>query len=618
MKQGITVAIVVFFAAVSVAPALAEKSWWNSSIFGDGWCYGDVDLGECSVDIYEFDPAEWCRQPREATTSLEYCQNPDNYSRAVMDPEICGVVSDYRGHASLPPPPLVPSGIPRVLSIVTDASSYSRDDRITFSGTTQGTEVREIVSVVIESPRGSSKIRSGLTSSDNTFTLSPMDVKNAFGDPGIYTIKAFTNSQGASYAATLDLRYECSYVTRHSASADPHLDSRLARDSVPQSYVDRHNDDAASRAWSESSSLGSKAGTGAEPSTPSPPTLTQEPELMDFFLIDPDGLLVKDRWCYGIYTYCEDTYANWWNMTLYVDYDLITDEHWCFDSLQSCESNPDNWCKGTYAHCYDQAGHAWNSELLERANVGALGQEDDQAGHAWNPELLVPHAYAPPTNITRVVSPWEFEWSRISSIAYSWDTPDNNPPIFVKRPTSETIMVKGGNYTLSLSLDNFVVVDDVDPEPIVDCIVGGVPAIMQDIPHEWVLETGTHYVQCTSKDDYNTSGVSYRLVVNTVGDLFPSNDHEQLFERITQFYGSTLNHDQMLKIIKWFHSAGILMFDIEHGNGLVWDPADAICNVRDTDQNLLGKISLSVASNAQKKHCLELLAEHGAFSRILP
>lgn len=571
MKRGVIVAIVVFFASASAAPALAERIWWSSSIFGDGWCYGDMDLGECSVDIYKFDPTEWCRQPREATTSLEFCQNPDNYPRAAMDPEICGAVPDHWTPTPPPPlPPHAPSGASRVLAIVTDAPSYSHDDQITFSGTTQGAKAREIVTVVIESPGGIFKIRSGLTSENNTFELSPIDIRDAFGDVGVYTIKAFTNLQGTSYAATLELRYECNRVTRHSASPDT------------QSYVDRHNDDASGRAWHE-------------PVSPDlATTQAQEPQLWDSFLIDPDGMLVKDRWCYGTRTYCEDTYSNWWGMSpaLTTDGDLIEDEHWCFGSLPHCENNRDIWCKGTLAHCYDQAGHAWSLE------------------HGG------PYSYAWPTNITSVVSPWEFEWSRIQSVAYSIDAVDGAPPVFMKRPTSETVLVKGGNYTLSLSTDNFVVVDNVDSEPLIDCIVGGVPAIMQEVPHKWVLEAGTHYIQCTALDNEpNTSGVSYRLVVNTIGDLFPSDDYERLFENMMQFYDSTLNHDQMLKIIKYFHSAGILMFDIEDGNGTVSDPANAVCSVRNTDQDLLRIASWSSVNNAQKKHCLELLAERGAFSK---
>ena len=103
----------------------------------------------------------------------------------------------------------------RVLTIATDASSYTRDDRITFSGTTQGAAAREIVSVVIEPPSGSSKIRSGLTTATNVFTLSPIDVRDAFNRAGVYTIKAFTNPQGASNAATLELQYENNRVTRY-------------------------------------------------------------------------------------------------------------------------------------------------------------------------------------------------------------------------------------------------------------------------------------------------------------------------------------------------------------------------------------------------------------------
>ena len=563
------VAAVAVFAAASATPALAERSWHSSNIFGDGWCYGDVGLGECSVNIYDFDPSEWCRQPREATTSLEFCQDPDNYPRAVMDSEICRPVPDYREHASTTPLS-VPPGIQSVLTIVTDASSYSRDDRITFSGITQGTAAREIVSVVIEPPNGFSKIRSGLTSATNTFVLSPIDVADVFGDEGVYMIRAFTNSQGADNAATMGLRHECNRMVLHYADEDPHP--------MPKS---------------PGLDMRQEAEPGSAPSRAH--ALAPEREFWAFFLLDPDGILVKDRWCYGTYEHCDDTYAEWWDMTYTpIDGDLARGEHWCFGSLPHCEDNPDIWCRGTRAHCYDQAGHTWGLE------------------HRG------PHAYAWPTNITNVISPWEFEWSRVKSVAYDIDAIDNSPPVFVTRPTSETVLVNGGNYTLSLSMDNFVVVDDMDTAPLIDCIVGGIPAIMREVPHEWILETGTHHIQCTALDnEINTSGISYRIVVNTAGDLFPSSDYRRLFEGMMSFYGSPLNYEHMLKIIKHFHSAGILLFDIENANGIVSDPADAICDVNDTDRHLLGKVSWTGTSNTQKLHCLEMLAERGVFSREL-
>ena len=133
-----------------------------------------------------------------------------------------------------PPPPIVtppPTGTSRVLTIVTDAASYSRDDRITFSGTTQGTVAREVVSVVIEPPIGSSQIRSGLTTAINTFMLSPVDVGEAFNRAGIYTIKAFTNAQEASNAAALELQYENNRVTRY-------FETPLAVASIPPKFVE--------------------------------------------------------------------------------------------------------------------------------------------------------------------------------------------------------------------------------------------------------------------------------------------------------------------------------------------------------------------------------------------
>jgi len=596
-----TLAIVALFAVVSVSPSVAERNWWNSSIFGDGWCYGDVGLGECSVDIYDFDPAEWCRQPREANTELEFCQNPDNYSRASLDPEISSSAT-----ADLEPtsPPYMatpaPLGTSRVLTIVTDASSYPHDGQITFSGTTQGAEAREIVSVVIEPPTGSSKIRSGLTTATNVFTLSPIDVRDAFDRAGVYTIKAFTNPQGANDAVTLSLRYENGQVTRHTVAPDARIAPHVTQSDTPQAHVDLYSQDPSYRAWlgSRFPDLASQIATRTDPALSPPPAPTPKPELVWDLLVDPYDLFVKDRWCYGSYARCFDMYDSWWPMTPRSgdSGNLVGEEYWCFGTITRCESRPDSWCGGTRVQCYEQAGHPLAS---------------DYPG---------PRSHALPT-VTGVEtgSSWGFEWSRVNDYDRGRSA-DNWPPQFVERPVSETIPLEAKYYTLSLSMADFVVVDDMDAEPLVDCVVGGVPAIMRDRPHKWVLRPGAHYIQCTATDvSGNTTGMVYKLTLDSATGLFPSRNFERLFRSIMAYGGYLLedapDHYQVLKLIKYFHGSGMLEFDIGSGDGIGTEPTDAICATHDTDIDLLNNISLLVG-NAEIKHCLELLAERGAFDKV--
>jgi len=191
------------------------------------------------------------------------------------------------------------------------------------------------------------------------------------------------------------------------------------------------------------------------------------------------------------------------------------------------------------------------------------------------------------------------------------------PPVFLKHPVSETVTPKGLEYTLRILPNDFIVVDDGGETYTVNCVVNGARTEI-DAPKEFRLEGGRHYIQCMATDNGGlTSSISYTITVNTenfVEGLFASSEHEQRFEHIMRLHGTGLNDDHVKKFIKYFHKAGLLVFDIVSDGGTSAEPDEARCNLAMSEREIISM--LSDGTSFHKKHCLELLAEKGGFSGV--
>lgn len=190
------------------------------------------------------------------------------------------------------------------------------------------------------------------------------------------------------------------------------------------------------------------------------------------------------------------------------------------------------------------------------------------------------------------------------------------PPIFVNSPTSETVTPSGNQYALSLSEGDFLVIDDSEAE--VECTTNGVTKAIGTVPSTWRLGAGTHDVQCTATDaGGKANSITYTVTVVATTGLYASEGYEQRLERIARLGAvGALNDEHVLKVVKYFHRAGALVFDIGSSDGMGEAPAQPVCASPVTASSVIAAMANTGHTNEQVKHCLELLAEQGDFSGV--
>lgn len=192
------------------------------------------------------------------------------------------------------------------------------------------------------------------------------------------------------------------------------------------------------------------------------------------------------------------------------------------------------------------------------------------------------------------------------------------PPLFLSNPQSTTVAGEGTSYTLRLSTADFVVVDDGAAEPTIACTAVGTSATLSGTPTVWDLGAGANNIQCTATDGGGkTSSISYTITVTLEeqeAGLFASDSHAYRFDRIMRLHGPALSDAHIMKFIKYYHTAGAVVFDIIDNNGVGPIPDHPTCSAANTEAQLLAK--LRTGTDDQKRHCLALLAENGAFRSV--
>jgi len=215
----------------------------------------------------------------------------------------------------------------------------------------------------------------------------------------------------------------------------------------------------------------------------------------------------------------------------------------------------------------------------------------------------------------------------------------NLPPLIVNSPDDVSVTQSGSTYQHVVSTNDFLVIDDGDADPTIYCTIGSIAnstkAIHNQYNHEasaygtvWSIPDGTHTVLCTVTDDSGkTATDTHTVAVDVQGALFPNDAAKQRIKRIAHIFGNgVINVDTYHLIIKYYHRAGFIDFDIvRDGSGGFTSSHDSS---RSCDPNIYnfaysysGVVSYWRNENSGHddvfyKQCLERIAETGHFDRI--
>ncbi len=205
------------------------------------------------------------------------------------------------------------------------------------------------------------------------------------------------------------------------------------------------------------------------------------------------------------------------------------------------------------------------------------------------------------------------------------NVPVDLPPLILKSPPDVSVTARDAEYGYGIDRREFVVFDDGVEETQIHCTING---DTQEIVGSrgygggsygsWHLGDGTHIVSCRATDDAGqvTLAPDHVVTVRAVDDLFPEHRHKMLIRSVAQIHGmGIISTDDFGKVIKYFHTAGIINFDIVSDGNRPDDETyrNAETITRDfTDKwgNARGVADIDF------KYHLEHLAENGFFDRV--
>ena len=207
------------------------------------------------------------------------------------------------------------------------------------------------------------------------------------------------------------------------------------------------------------------------------------------------------------------------------------------------------------------------------------------------------------------------------------NVPVNFPPLVLKSPANQAFTVVTTVFEYRLSPDDFMVVDDSGVDVSIDCTIDGVTERVKgeykrgyygnptvDTRSMWELGGGNHAVSCQAIDNMELSAIvpTYTLEVNVKDPLISNPAHSGMLKKVAGLHGRGVIDTELYgKVLKYYHTAGILNFDIEvDGNspGLYYDNGP--------HKNISKSWGNGEKSDLEYKAHLEDIAERGFFANI--
>lgn len=181
-------------------------------------------------------------------------------------------------------------------------------------------------------------------------------------------------------------------------------------------------------------------------------------------------------------------------------------------------------------------------------------------------------------------------------------------PLVLKQPEDFSVTMDTITYNYQVSKSSFLAVDDDGKTPIISCSINSQRLLSGSYHNffKWSLPEGDYEVYCEVEDTTgNITEVTWNVsIVRDV--LAPS-----WFKTIANWYArNTIDQDMYLKIIKYFHTAEVLEFDI------FADTPEDSPRVPSSFQSNTSRWSSGSLDNSAYKSILENMADDGVFLNV--
>jgi len=209
------------------------------------------------------------------------------------------------------------------------------------------------------------------------------------------------------------------------------------------------------------------------------------------------------------------------------------------------------------------------------------------------------------------------------------------PPLIINSPEDVSVTQSAALYNHVVSTNDFLVIDDGSADPTISCTIGSIANSTKTITNDynreasaygtvWEIPDGTHTVLCTVTDEGGkTSTATHTVSVDVQGQLFPNDAAKQRISRIaSMFVNGVINENTYHLIIKYYHRAGFIDFDISRdgsGGFTSSHSAQSYCENRDWYYYSIYAVNQWRSGNYDDvfyKQCLEAVAENGVFDRL--